>query len=533
MLFCTREYLAFFLVVFAAYWLMSSPNVRVGLLLVGAGLLYYAGAKNHQGVPLSASQSIAAQVLAVSLAGFALFDLVYLRMSATRARTILLLGASLYFYACWNKWLAALIGGTTVLDYLIARGMDATPSLAKRRALLVVSLVVNLGLLAYFKYANFFIESLRDVLAAAGVKANVPLLEVILPVGISFYTFEAINYTVDVYRRKIAAERDLPSFMLFVLFFPHLVAGPIVRASDFLPQIRRRKRWNWSRVHLGVQFILLGLFKKMAVADHMAQYADPVFADPLAYKTSAVWMAVIAYSVQIYCDFSGYTDLALGSAHLLGFHLAKNFDVPYIAANVSEFWRRWHISLSTWLRDYLFIPLGGSRGTALRTNFNLFVTMLLGGLWHGASWTFVAWGALHGGLLILHRNFRSWACQRPNIERVLGTRAGWCLRVALTFAVVTAGWVFFRATTFAAAGQVFGRLVQPLATAKGPPLQGLSLWVLLAVLIVAHAVTARGLWRRLSVHLPAPVLGVGYAIVLNLTLLLAPDGGKTFIYFQF
>ncbi len=475
MLFCTREYLAFFLAVFAVYWLTPWP----------------------------------------------------------RARTLILLGASLYFYACWNEWLAALIAGTTVLDYLIARGMDATASRVRRRALLVVSLVVNLGVLIYFKYANFFLESLRDALTAAGVTANVTLLSVILPVGISFYTFEAINYTVDVYRRKIAAERDLPSFMLFVLFFPHLVAGPIVRASDFLPQVHRRKRWNWSRVHLGVQLILLGLFKKMAVADHMAQYADPVFADPLAFKTSAVWMAVIAYSVQIYCDFSGYTDLALGSAHLLGFHLAKNFDMPYIAANVSEFWRRWHISLSTWLRDYLFIPLGGSRGTAARTCFNLFVTMLLGGLWHGASWTFVVWGALHGGLLILHRGFRAWCTQRPAVERLLATSAGWSVRVALTFAAVTAGWVFFRATTFATAGHVFARLVQPLAGAKGPPLQGLSLWVLLAVLLAAHAVTARGLWRRLSVRLPAPVLGVSYAVVLNLTLLLAPDGGKTFIYFQF
>jgi alginate O-acetyltransferase complex protein AlgI len=320
--------------------------------------------------------------------------------------------------------------------------------------------------------------------------------------------------------------------MLFILFFPHLVAGPIVRAADFLPQVRRRKRWDWARIHLGVQFILMGLFKKLAIADHMAQFVDPVFAQPVAYKTSAVWMAVLAYAAQIYCDFSGYTDLALGCAHLLGFHLAKNFDMPYLAANISEFWRRWHISLSSWLRDYLFIPLGGSRGTEWQTCRNLFLTMALGGLWHGANWTFVIWGVLHGTFLVVHRRFRAYVDDRPALDAALRTPPGTAVRVALTFLAVVCGWVFFRAETLRAARTVLKRLFLP-AQGLGSPLPGVSLWVLLATMIIAHAVASRGAWRRWSARVPGPVLGCGYAAALNLALVLAPPAGKTFIYFQF
>jgi alginate O-acetyltransferase complex protein AlgI len=474
MLFCTKEYLGFFAAVFAVYWLLPWHRGRVWLLL----------------------------------------------------------GASFFFYACWNKWLACIVLGTTVGDYVLARGLDATARPLARRLLLLASLVMNIGLLVYFKYANFFLDSLRESLQAAGVTTSLPVLEVILPVGISFYTFEAINYTVDVYRRKIRAERDLGNFVLFILFFPHLVAGPIVRAADFLPQVRRCKRWDWARVHVGAQLILMGLFKKMAVADQMALFADPVFADPTAFKTSAVWMAVLAYAVQIYCDFSGYSDLALGSAHLLGYHLAQNFNMPYLAANIAEFWHRWHISLSTWLRDYLFIPLGGSRGGTWLTCRNLFLTMALGGLWHGASWTFVVWGCLHGLLLIGHRGFRAFCKPRPALDAVLQSPPGTALRVGLTFLTVIAGWVFFRATTLSAAGSIFHRLVVPSA-GKTCPMQGLSLWVLIAVLAVGHWVGSRGLWRRWHERVPAPVLGTAYAVALNFALLLAPDGGKTFIYFQF
>jgi alginate O-acetyltransferase complex protein AlgI len=249
---------------------------------------------------------------------FSLIFLAYWAMPWRRPRVYLLLGASFYFYASWNKWLALIICASTLMDYLIALGLDASRSARWRRLLVGVSLAANLGLLAYFKYVNFFLDSLHQALAALGYAPRFTALDVILPIGISFYTFEAINYTIDVYRRKVPAERSLPNFMLFILFFPHLVAGPIVRARDFLPQVRRPKRWDWLRVQLGAEYFVMGLFKKLAIADRMALFADPVFADPGHYGTAAVWVAVVAYALQIYCDFSGYTDMAIGSAHLLG-----------------------------------------------------------------------------------------------------------------------------------------------------------------------------------------------------------------------
>ena len=255
MLFCSREYLLFFLAVFVLYWIIPWHRSRVSLLLA----------------------------------------------------------ASFAFYASWNRWLAVLICASTLMDYLIARGLERYHGRGTRRFLLGASLAANLGMLGYFKYANFFLGSIQQTLNAMGTSASFPVLQVILPIGISFYTFEAINYTVDVYRRHIPAERSLPHFMLFILFFPHLIAGPIVRARDFLPQVRRRKRWSWPRLNLGGQLFLLGLFKKIAIADRMALLADPVFANPCDFRTSALWMAALAWAIQVYCDFSGYTDMALGS----------------------------------------------------------------------------------------------------------------------------------------------------------------------------------------------------------------------------
>jgi alginate O-acetyltransferase complex protein AlgI len=474
MLFCSQKFLLFFTVIFLAYWALPWHRVRVWLLL----------------------------------------------------------GASVYFYASWNKWLAAIIVVSTTMDYLVARGLDTYSSQRVRKGLLGLSLVANLGLLVYFKYANFFLDSLREGLAAAGVTTATPVLEVILPIGISFYTFEAINYTVDVYRRQVRAETNLANFMLFILFFPHLIAGPIVRARDFLPQVRRRKHFSWARMQLGAQFFLMGLFKKLAIADRMALFADPVFANPENFRTSAVWLALIAYALQIYCDFSGYTDMALGTAHMLGYRLAENFNMPYIAANVSEFWRRWHISLSTWLRDYLFIPLGGSRGTKWMVYRNLLITMVLGGLWHGASWTFVVWGLLHGLLLIGHRMFQGFCKVRPWLDRVLQSIPGTAARIATTFLCVSLCWVFFRAQTFGAAAEFLRRLFV-LHGGESSPLHNRSLWYTVAVVAICHLVAQRNFWDRVSVRLPAPVLGFGYAVVLTLALVLAPDSGKAFIYFQF
>ena len=426
------------------------------------------------------------------------------------------------------------------MDYLLAIGMERSSSSRERKLLLSLSLVANLSLLCYFKYENFFIASFIQAWPTLKYDASVDLLRVILPIGISFYTFEAINYTVDVYRGRVRAERDLGKFMLFITFFPHLIAGPIVRAKDFLPQIHRRKRWDWARLQLGAQFFLMGMFKKMAIADRMALYADPVFADPAHYSTAAVWLATIAYALQIYCDFSGYTDMALGTAHMFGYKLAKNFNMPYLAANVSEFWRRWHISLSSWLRDYLFIPLGGSRGSNWQTNRNLMATMALGGLWHGASWTFVVWGILHGFMLIVHRVFQAFCKKHWRLDWLLQTIPGTAFRITLTFLCVCAGWVFFRATTFGTAAMFFRRLfaIAPDSLAYSTagliaPLHMRSLWYTVAVVALCHALAQRGLWKSIAIRLPAPVLGCGYAMVLTLALVLAPDQGKAFIYFQF
>ncbi len=474
MLFCTQKFLFFFLGVFTVYWLLPWHRLRVWLLL----------------------------------------------------------GASYYFYASWNPLLAGLIFLTATLDYTIARALEAGTSPRRRRALLAVSLGANVGLLVYFKYANFFLDSLGDCLRSAGVTVPLPVLSVIVPVGISFYTFEAISYTVDVYRRRIPAERNLANFLLFILFFPHLVAGPIVRARDFLPQVRRRKHWNWVRFALGGRLILLGLFKKLVIADRMALLADPVFSDPTAYGTLVLWMAAVAYAFQVYCDFSGYSDIALGTAHLLGYRLAVNFDMPFAAANITEFWRRWHISLSNWIRDYVFFPLGGSRGSAWRTAGNLLVAMTLCGLWHGAKWPFIAWGLLNGVYMVVHRAFRSWAERRPRLDGLLQTEAGTGLRVALTFLTFVLALVVFRTGSLSEGAAMLGAMFAPQG-GLASPVPPLCFWVTAVVVLAAHLLArTEGAWR-LWERLPSWLHGFGLAAFLVVTLLLAPVTSQVFLYFQF
>ena len=276
----------------------------------------------------------------------------------------------------------------------------------------------------------------------------------------------------------------------------------------------------------------MGLFKKLAIADRMAMFADPVFWDPRAYGSYATWAATIAYALQIYCDFSGYSDMALGAAHLLGYKLAQNFNMPYLAVNVSDFWRRWHMSLSSWLRDYLFIPLGGSRGGSWQTARNLLITMTLGGLWHGANWTFVIWGVFHGVLLIGHRIVGRACKTRPRLDGLLQSAPGTALRVALTFLCVALGWVLFRATTFQSAASVLHRLLVP-HKGLGCPVHDSGLWYTVLVVVLCHAAGRSGWWQRAARRLPAPVLGFSYALVLSLVLLFNLDTGKAFIYFQF
>ncbi len=439
--------------------------------------------------------------------------------------------ASFHFYAAWSAELAFLVAGTTVVDYTLARLMDRTANPRGRRALMLASIGMNLGILAYFKYKNFFLGSLNTMLDSAGVPGPFDTLSILVPFGISFYTFEAISYAVDVYRKKIPAERSLPHFLLFILFFPHLVAGPIVRAGDFLKQTRRIKRWNWVRVQVGVQFFLMGVFKKLAIADRMAAFSDGPLQNPGEYSTASVWLAVMAYALRIYADFSGYTDMAIGLAHLFGYKLNKNFDMPYLASNVSEFWKRWHISLSSWLRDYVYIPLGGNRGGGWATNRNLMLTMALGGLWHGASWSYVLWGVIHGALLISHRQFLAWCADKPGVNALLESTPGTIVRTALTFTAVSFAWIFFRPDV-AGAWRVLERM---FVYGPGKPLDlnNRSLWYTVLFVLACHILVDRGLWQRIWARMPSVGQGLGYAACLTLAMLLAPPTAKTFIYFTF
>ena len=442
-----------------------------------------------------------------------------------RLRMAWLLLASCVFYMSWNPWLILLILFSASVDYTIGLQLQRVASPAVRKLLLIVSICVNLGLLAFFKYTNFLLGSAHTVLNVFGFTYDQPMYSIVLPLGISFYTFETISYIVDVYLGRVKAVRNLLDYALYIMFFPHLIAGPIVRPRDFLPQIHRRKHPNWDRLQLGVQMFLIGLFKKAVIADHLAMVADPVFAEPTAYATSAVWLGVVSYAVQIYCDFSGYTDMAIGAAHMLGFKLPMNFNMPYFAANITDFWRRWHISLSTWLRDYLYIPLGGNRHGTWKTYRNLMITMLLGGLWHGANWTFVVWGLYHGLLLALHRAIRLPAWMGHRLLRPM-----W---VATTFFAVCLGWVFFRAQSFSDAYDVLRRLAWPVEgkTFAEPTVVGAV--GLLALVFVCHLFGTFVDVKKLERRLPAPALGSALAVMLLAALVLMPEDGKAFIYFQF
>lgn len=436
-----------------------------------------------------------------------------------------LLLASFVFYMSWNPWLILLILLSASIDYFTAQWLERAEHADVRRLLLVGSISCNLGLLAFFKYSNFFLDTGGTLLNWFGWQVPHRTLNILLPLGISFYTFETISYVVDVYRGRAHAVRSLLDYALYIMFFPHLVAGPIVRPRDFLPQLRTRKRFDWDRLQLGAQFFCIGLLKKAVLADHLAVVADPVFADPEAFSSSATWLAVLAYSGQIFCDFSGYSDMAIGIAHSLGFKLPMNFNMPYLAANITDFWRRWHISLSSWLRDYLYIPLGGSRHGTVRTYVNLIVTMLLGGLWHGAGWTFVLWGLYHGVLLALHRAIRLPACFRSIFLRPFA--------VASTFSLVTIGWVFFRAQNFADAGTVLRGLFTETSGRGFDLATGVTTCACLACICGGHIIgqfAPLGRWER---RLPAPVLGALLACLLLAAQLMMPEDSKAFIYFQF
>lgn len=446
-------------------------------------------------------------------------------------RILMLLAASFYFYASNNSWQTLLLLFTTTVDYWICLALMRTDDPTRRRHLLLVSVVSNLGLLAWFKYANFFGDSVAHLAELCGVQLSWITLNIALPVGISFYTFEALSYTIDVYRRRIPAEPRWTRLAFLVTFFPHLIAGPIIRAADFFPQIGRRPTLSVVEFERSLALIASGLIKKLVFADSLAVFADAAFDDPASAGTARTWLGVYAFAFQIYFDFSGYTDIAIGCARLLGFNLPENFCRPYAAASITDFWRRWHISLSTWLRDYLYISLGGNRmASRFGVYRNLMITMLLGGLWHGAAWTFVLWGLLHGLYLCAERAF---AFPSANAEHGIRALApGRLLAVVFTFHVVVVTWLPFRAEDL---GHLGAMLRVMFTYEQGPPMSSGAL-LMAAVMLLAFIQQNVGekyelgaAWLRRSV----PIKSAGYAVVAALVIVMGSDAPKSFIYFRF
>ncbi|MEL6629398.1 MAG: MBOAT family O-acyltransferase, partial [Bacteroidota bacterium] len=372
-------------------------------------------------------------------------------------RWVLLLGASYYFYMCWKAEYIILIVFSTLVDYFAAGQMARIQEKKKRRPFLYLSLLSNLGLLFFFKYWNFFSGETRALLDSWNIMVDVPTFQLLLPVGISFYTFQTLSYTIDVYNGKLEPEKNLGRFALYVSFFPQLVAGPIERATHLLPQLRKTFDFDYQRVVSGLQQMLWGFFKKVVIADRLAVYVNEIYASPGDENGLALLLATYFFAFQIYCDFSGYSDIAIGAARVMGYDLMENFRTPYLSRSIREFWSRWHISLSTWFRDYLYIPLGGNRVPQVRWFLNLFIVFVVSGFWHGANWTFLIWGALHGSYLVAEilwkrLPFAQFRGMPPKFKSILA--------VGITFHLTLLAWVFFRANSLGDATTVIRSVVE-------------------------------------------------------------------------
>ncbi len=454
----------------------------------------------------------------------------WLLSSQLTLHKVFLLTASYIFYGFWDWHYVPLLFGVSVFAGVVAQRIQRNECALIRKAWLIFGVVCCLLLLVYYKYTSFLLVNLIEIWGLFSVPPSFAIDSVFLPLGISFFVFHAISLLGDVYRNKLKTPVKLMDVLLYVSFFPQLIAGPILRASQFMPQLLIKRNPNVIRMNKGLILIVMGLFKKVVIANVLAtQLVDPVFAAPEMYHNLDILLAVYGYAVQIYCDFSGYTDIAIGCAFLLGYHFPKNFNLPYISTNPQEFWRRWHISLSSWLRDYLFIPLGGSRGSKWRTHANLMTTMLLGGLWHGAAWTFVIWGALHGTYLIIHRLWSGikWS-------PIVTMRSTFLWRVIarlLLFNAVCIAWIFFRSTSFEMAFVIFERL-------RIPGVATLANWVIFSMLILGLAAQyiPRSLMHKLELllcRMPSVCCGVLFAVAIFVIELLGPSGVAPFIYFQF
>jgi len=439
-------------------------------------------------------------------------------------RKIFLLLASWFFYAQWDWRFVGLLIASAILNWGVAALIASSDSPGRRKWLVALGVTINLIILGVFKYYGFFVEQAVALLNQFGWERDAPLLQIVLPVGISFFTFQGISYVVDVHRGKTPPARSLVDVMLLMSFFPHLVAGPIVRASDLLPQFDRVPRLTREMAAHGLLLIAWGLFKKTVIASELAvRLVDPVFFDPSAYGALDIAAATYGYAVQIYCDFSAYSDMAIGLAALLGYSFPRNFDQPYRAGSMQQFWRRWHISLSSWLRDYLYVPLGGGRKGLVSSCINIMITMLLGGLWHGAAWTFIAWGALHGAVQAVERVWRHFREGKAGLPHWLG--------VIVTFHIVCLGWILFRAESFDLAMQMLEGLT------RMAPVMVLTPFLLALIVggIAMHWLPPRAV-EGLAVRVreaPAITMGVLVGIMILLVEAMRPEGVAPFIYFQF
>lgn len=453
---------------------------------------------------------------------FAIIFALLLAIPSPLVRKIIILSASCVFYAYWDWRFLGLLILVTVVDYYISKFLIRAQGQKEKKILLAASVILNVGVLGIFKYLNFFIGNLNLLFSRFGLELGV--VSILLPVGISFYTFETLSYVIDVYRGDTKPADSLLDYAVFLTFFPRLVAGPIMRAKQFLPQLERGVIINPPNFVAGAQLFAQGLVKKVLIADRLSVGVDLVYSNPGLFSPSSVWMAVFAYSIQIYFDFSGYSDMAMGVARTFGFELAQNFNLPYVSQTITEFWRRWHISLSTWLRDYLYIPLGGNRNGRTRTYVNLMITMLLGGLWHGASWNFVFWGGLHGLYLA--------------IERLLGRNRSeteeesfrW-INALFTFVLVSATWVFFRSSSLETTEVVLSKLFFLSS-------EGIQWLHTPAIVFVPVVVIGGWFMRARRIEIPKLTPGQPYAIpflaaVFFWVYLFFPADINPFIYFQF
>lgn len=452
-----------------------------------------------------------------------------------RAQNVLLLAASYVFYGWWDWRFLGLIALSTIVDYSIGLAMgrldkSSAAACRRRKLLLTVSIVTNLGLLGCFKYFNFFAESAIDVLNTVGFTPDFVTLEVILPVGISFYTFQTLSYTIDVYRGRLQPTNSLLDFSLFVAFFPQLVAGPIERAANLLPQIAASRDITPERIWTGTYLILWGYFEKVVVADNVGKVANEVFNNYEKYQGIDIFIGVIAFALQIFGDFSGYSNIARGLARIMGFDLMVNFRLPYFATSPSDFWHRWHISLSTWLRDYLYVPLGGNRRGALITYRNLFITMLLGGLWHGAAWNFVFWGAYHGAGLAVHRVFSIWRATRAADPAVRGFISQ-VVKILCMFAFTLGGWLLFRATDME---QVWGMLSSlGFYTSEHTTRMVANIVLHATPLFIVQLIQHRTGNLLILTSMSAPITAAVFAIIAIALAVLGAREPMDFIYFQF